>query len=26
MPGSTCSGWRWNVHLDDEEIRKMIEP
>jgi hypothetical protein len=25
MPNSTCSGWNWDVHLDDKRIRDIIE-
>jgi hypothetical protein len=25
MPGSACSGWKWDVHIDDEPIRTMSE-
>jgi len=26
LPGSTCIGWNWAAHIDEDEIRKMDEP
>jgi hypothetical protein len=25
IPNSTCSGWNWDVHVDDKRIREMVE-
>jgi hypothetical protein len=25
MPNSTCSGWNWDVHVDDKRIHEIIE-
>jgi hypothetical protein len=26
MPGSSCSGWNWDAHIDPERIRAAIDP